>query len=94
MYWTSGCGRIELKLTRTQVGAVSQPGVDATPVVEDLLRMPSVRTQLTKLAPDVVAAVLEEYGAWNTKELTDHEANLKRLLWIAGCDLNEHRPGC
>lgn len=32
---------------------------------------------------------LRPYGAWEDDELEDHETNLQRLVWLAGCDLCE-----
>lgn len=32
---------------------------------------------------------LRGYGAWDDEELADHERNLGRLVWLAGCDLAE-----
>jgi len=32
---------------------------------------------------------LSGYGAWDDDELSDHDANLNRLVWLAGCNLRE-----
>ena len=32
---------------------------------------------------------LKGYGAWDLAELCDHQANLKRLLWLWACDCSE-----
>ncbi len=34
-------------------------------------------------------AYLRGYGAWEEDELTDHDANLRSLVWLAGCSLVE-----
>jgi|GEM_PF-2252865 len=34
-------------------------------------------------------AYLKGYGAWDDSELSDHEENLSRLVWLTGCDLRE-----
>jgi hypothetical protein len=39
--------------------------------------------------PDDCRAMLAGYGAWDDAELSDHQTNLKRLVWLAGCDLRE-----
>jgi hypothetical protein len=57
--------------------------------VDDLRTVPAIRRQLDKLEPSLVAECLKEYGAWDDEELSDHEQNLNRLLWIACCDLAE-----
>ena len=35
---------------------------------------------------------LKEYGAWSPADLCDHQANLKRLLWLWACNCHES-PG-
>jgi len=35
------------------------------------------------------AAYLTGYGAWDEEELRDHDANLRRLIWLTGCALRE-----
>lgn len=32
---------------------------------------------------------LKGYGAWSPAELCDHQANLRRLLWIWACNCRE-----
>jgi len=32
---------------------------------------------------------LRRYGAWDSAELCDHKANLRRLLWLWACDCSE-----
>jgi hypothetical protein len=88
MYWTESLGRIELRITKKQAQSCSHAGqcdVD----VEALKLNPSIARQLKKLDPGIVAACLKEYGAWNDLELSDHNENLTRLLWVACCDVSE-----
>ena len=33
---------------------------------------------------------LKGTGGWLSEELNDHQENLKRLVWLAGCDLREN----
>lgn len=33
---------------------------------------------------------LRGYGAWDQRDLCDHQANLERLLWIWACDCREN----
>lgn len=35
---------------------------------------------------------LEQYGAWDSSQLADHNANRERVLWIWACDCSEN-PG-
>lgn len=39
--------------------------------------------------PESCRKFLAGYGAWDDVELSDHESNLNRLVWLAGCDLRE-----
>lgn len=39
--------------------------------------------------PESCAAFLRGYGAWDSVELSDHDRNLDRLVWLAGCALRE-----
>ena len=43
------------------------------------------------LPTDQLRAELKEYGAWDSAQLDDHNANLHRIIWIAACDINENR---
>jgi hypothetical protein len=52
--------------------------------------LPSIKKQLDRLDPDRVREVLRDYGAWDQAELSDHDANLDRLLWIACGDIVEN----
>jgi hypothetical protein len=88
MWWTESLGRIELQMTRVQAESCSHPG-PCDDDVSALRKVPAIKRQLDKLKPDVVAACLKETGGWGVEELSDHEANLDRLLWIAACDISE-----
>lgn len=35
---------------------------------------------------------LKGYGAWDDDELSDHDENLDRLVWLTGCSLAEGEP--
>jgi len=64
--------------------ACSGPG-DATMSVIELMRCFTVTGDKADCAK-----YLTQYGAWDEFELTDHNANLERLVWLAGCDLAEN----
>lgn len=91
MWWTESLGRIELQITLRQAQSCSHPG-DCEADVLALRQVPAIRRQLDKLEPKVVADALREYGAWDDKELADHDHNLTRLLWIAANDITEEHP--
>lgn len=60
-------------------------GRDAHPEVEAFLASFTVTCD-----PELAKAYLRPYGAWDEDDLTDHSANLERLVWLIGCDLAEH----
>lgn len=43
----------------------------------------------SRLTAKPTASELAEYGAWDQDELSDHDANLARLVWSAANDLSE-----
>jgi len=88
MYWTESLGRIELQITKKQALSCSHAG-QCDNDVEALKLNPSIARQLKKLDPVIVSATLKEYGAWDQVELSNHNENLTRLLWVACCDISE-----
>jgi hypothetical protein len=87
-WWTESLGRIELQMDRDDAESVSHPG-QCDDDVTRLRDVPYIKEQLDNLSPALVAECLREYGAWDDGELSDHESNLDRLLWIACCDISE-----
>ena len=57
--------------------------------IENCRLLPEVITALDKLDPVKVRKELEEYGAWDDTELSNHDDNLNRILWIAAGDIQE-----
>jgi hypothetical protein len=49
--------------------------------------LPKFAQQLAKIDPSDLARELKEYGAWDSEELSDHDVNLSRILWIAAGDI-------
>ena len=45
------------------------------------------------LTPELLAAELKEYGAWDADELSDDAANWQRLIWIAAGNIKEEEGG-
>lgn len=86
MYWTTGSGRIELNITKNDAAFCSHPGQCDADVLQ-LSNKPAIKRQLAKIQPELLASELKEYGAWDSEELTDHDQNLQRLLWIACGDI-------
>lgn len=91
---TAYFNRFTLSMTLAEALSASHPGpcdVD----VEELTRKPKIRRQLDKLNPDTVIDELREYGAWEDDELFDHARNLRRVVWLAACDIaEEHHARC
>lgn len=44
-----------------------------------------------RCTPQALAAELKEYGAWDTDQLTDDDANWGRIVWIAAGNLKEEK---
>ena len=88
MYWNDSYGFIELNITKAQARAGHHQG-QCDQDIADLRRVPSIKKQLDQLDPNRVREVLRDYGAWDDDELSDHDANLDRLLWIACGDIVE-----
>jgi hypothetical protein len=91
MWFSTSSGRIELQLTRALAATVSHPG-ECSSDVAALRTVPAIRRQLDKIDPDLLRAELAEYGAWEDHELLDHDTNLSRILWLAGCNITERAP--
>lgn len=88
MWWSSSSGEIELEFNKRQLRSVCKMGANDE-AVERLLKYPSIKDQLDKLDPDLVAKVVKEAmcGEISDEELDDDDANLQRLVWIACWDL-------
>lgn len=99
LYWTTGSGRIELLLTADQASMGCHQGA-CDDDVAFLRSDPEIAKQLDALDADLVKRELREYGAWDDgawdddawddDALSDHDANLSRLLWLACGDIDEH----
>ena len=89
MWFSTSSGRIELSMTLAQARSVSHPG-ECSSDVKALMTVPTIRRQLAKLDPTLLRTELAEYGAWEDDELQDHDTNLSRIVWLAGCDIAEN----
>lgn len=89
MFWfTSSSGRIEFQMTLEQARSASHSGQCDEDVLA-LSKVPAIAEQLAEIKPNVLAAELKEYGAWDAEELADHAQNLQRILWLAASDIRE-----
>ena len=86
--WSSSCGRITIKMSEDMYYDCSPQGCDAEPMLDAYLE-DSDHYRIQGKARDIIECLLE-YGAWDIEELKQSaEMTMKRLLWIAACDLRE-----
>lgn len=86
MWWCSSSGRIEIQMTKAQAASASHQGQCDDDVMA-LSRNLKIARQLAKIDPETLRRELYEYGAWDDDELSDHDQNLQRILWIAAGDI-------
>lgn len=60
------------------------PGQDASEAVDYVLSQHTI-----EVSEEDARSYLKPYGAWEDSELEDHDTNVERLVWLAGCDLRE-----
>ncbi|MDR2005323.1 MAG: hypothetical protein LBQ74_20055 [Prevotella sp.] len=54
-----------------------------------MMQLEEIQTELSKIDLENFRQELKEYGAWTEEELSNHNDNLMRILWIACCNINE-----
>jgi hypothetical protein len=81
--------RFEIELTRKQAAAASHSGACDDDVAA-LLLIPRIKRQLAAIPDDILAAELQEYGAWDETELSSRADNEARIVWIAAGDIMEN----
>lgn len=74
--------RFTLDLTRDDAFYGCHPG-DCSESIETLRTAKYIAEQLSALDPADVRDELASYGAWDELELSDSDANLSRILWLA-----------
>lgn len=89
-WFSTGSGRIGFQIAENDAAQASHPG-DCEADVKELRQKPYIAEQLIAIKPEVPAEELKEYGAWDDKELSDHDQNLTRLLWLACGDIADGR---
>lgn len=78
----------DLKLTTGDAKSCSHSG-PCDNDVEIVMNKPYIKKQLAALKPETLAKELKEYGAWDETELSNHNDNLKRWVWISAGDIVE-----
>lgn len=87
-WWSDGSGRIELRIGLQDARGCSHSGQCWSDIVA-LAQEPYVQTQLGRLSATAVRTAVRDYFADDRESLYDHQSNLRRLLWLACCDLAE-----
>jgi len=80
--------RFYIRMTKNQAIAMTHPG-PCDDDVDYYVDHPPIKRQLDKIKPEVLLAELKEYGAWDADELSNHDENRRRIVWIAAgniCD--------
>lgn len=80
--------RFEIEMTEEQARGASHAG-RCDDDVEALVKVPDIVKQLAAIGKDAIRAELLEYGAWDAAELSDDEANARRIVWIAAGNIRE-----
>lgn len=57
--------------------------------IDNCMLLPEVKAELGGIDPEQLRKELSEYGAWDEKELSNHNDNLKRILWIAAGNIQD-----
>lgn len=77
-------GSIELPISVAQACSHSGPcDMD----IQTCMELPEVKAELSEIDPVQLIKELKEYGAWDSNELSNHEDNLARILWLAAGDI-------
>ena len=87
LYNSSNYGN-DLRLTKSDANKGSHSG-QCDQDVKELKEKTYIKKQLSKLDPIKLAKELCECGAWDETELSDHDANIDRWLWISCADIVE-----
>jgi hypothetical protein len=82
--------RFEIEMTKKQAASASHSGACDDDVAA-LLLIPRIKRQLATIPDDTLAAELQEYGAWDEKELSSRTDNEARIIWLAAGDIVERR---
>lgn len=84
MYATFNRFEVKLTLSHAEYG-YHQGQCDES--IAYLRTLTNVKRELAKLDAEKLKDELREYGAWDDIELSDHDTNLSRILWLACADI-------
>jgi hypothetical protein len=78
----------DLRITLLDAKKCSHAGQCDNDVLQ-LMQKPYIKKQLATLDPLQLSKELNEYGAWDEIQLSNHQDNLMRWVWISCCDILE-----
>jgi len=89
--WSSGCGRIELPLFKKEYSTVPLMGA-ADDAVEALMKQPDIIKRFDKYDDEIIFKVVRPiFSDYTDEELQDRTDNIRHILWIACCEIQERR---
>lgn len=89
-WFTSGSGRVNIRITSRDAEKCNHPG-PCDSDVKELMQKQYIKKQLASISAETLANELKEYGAWDDTELANHYDNLTRIVWIAAGDISERK---
>lgn len=81
---------IVLRLTRNDIFRLPLHG-ECEPAVLEILERPYIKKQVAKFDAIELKKELSEYGAWDDSELSNHEQNIIRWIWISALNIREEK---
>jgi len=79
-------GSIELPV---HIIEMCPPSGSADSAIAEMRTLAEVIAELSAIDPEKLKMELKEYGAWDDSELSNHNDNLDRILWLACLDIQE-----
>lgn len=80
--------RFEIQMTKKQALQGSHLG-RCDDDIQQLLELPTIKRQFSRIDHAKIQAELKEYGAWDEQELSNIQENQARILWIACGNIRE-----
>ena len=80
----------EIKLSNKCIAECSHKG-ECYDDVERWLTKPEIKSFIDQIPAEKIRNYLNEFGAWDDKELKDDVANRGRFLWSAACDCRDEK---
>lgn len=90
-WFHTSSGLIEMAITTEDAHCGYHSG-DCDDDISALRNVPYIAEQLANIDPEKLKSELREYGAWDDAELSDHDQNLSRILWLACGDIFDNTP--